>query len=116
MYWPRDDDTPMTFPDIAIPDRATRTAGLRGSLFERLGLSTADVLIVSVAVLLCIAHAPFFLVPSWTPRMLVVLGVLPIGLVALAVRARALDGASVFGLALIAWSVVSGVVANDPAI
>jgi hypothetical protein len=46
---------------------------------SRYGLDLTDGVILSVAFLLCIAFGPTMSYPSWTPRMALVVAILPLG-------------------------------------
>lgn len=84
--------------------------------FGRLGLSSSDVLILAFAGLLCIAFAPFFLVPSWTPRMGLVLAALPAGLLSIAIRLKRREVAALVGVAALLWAGLSSILSDTPRI
>jgi O-antigen ligase len=87
-----------------------------GSLFERYDLTVTDVLLAAFAGLLCVAFMPNFLVPSWTPRMMLLLATIPPGIVSLGVRVVRREAAAMVAAATLSWAVVSGVASVNPAL
>jgi O-antigen ligase len=77
------------------------------------GLRTFDVAVCGLALLLCVAFLPIFVTSSSTPRLLVLLGAVPFGLVAVQRLVRSGDPAAVALAALVAWAAVSALLSNN---
>ena len=84
------------------------------STFARLGLSSGDLLILAVAFFFCTAIGPFFVFPTYTPRMVLLLLALLPGIVALIRLARRGDRAALAACALALWIVVAALFSGAP--
>jgi len=83
------------------------------SQFARWGLSTHDVLVLAAGAWLCVASGPFTF-KGWTPRMAVILAVLPIGLVSLWRLARRRDRAALAAAGFLGWATISALASRAP--
>jgi O-antigen ligase len=101
--------------NVSVDDPRVRRALLSGeSSFARLGLSSGDLLVLAAAFFFCTAIGPFFVFPSYTPRMvLLLLATLP-GVVALVRLARRRDRAAIAGCALAGWILVAAFFSGAP--
>lgn len=79
------------------------------SLLTRHGISQLDVLVMFAIVLITCAYTPFFFTWFWAPRAIVLLGLLPVGLVALASLVRRRDAVAIATSAVLAWATISAV-------
>jgi O-antigen ligase len=97
--------------DVERSQRDADDAGLVGRVADvrrRIrNLSAWDLLVLAGLAGLLLIAMPFAFVPSFAPRMAVLMAILPAGLWSLAVRARSRDLVSRVACALIAWIVVS---------
>jgi hypothetical protein len=105
--------------DLVAADRLTNDVDARrkhdrSAAFARHGLSTRDVLVLALAAIWCVAYGPFFVVTSWTPRVLLMLAALPAGTLVMFDLARRHDRAARWALASLATAVVSAVLSADP--
>lgn len=86
------------------------------SFLAKLGATTYDAWITILLCWFAIAFVPSFLAPTWTPRMLGLLAVLPLGALSLAHALRQRDRATIAGVAFICWAVVSALLTPRPAL
>ncbi len=97
-------------------DHDTETAptpvSVRGTLAD-FGLSAWDAALVTTAVMVVVAFAPWLLFDAWTPRMAIVLLWLPLGLYALIASARAGDLPARVLIVAMLTVVVSSLVSGD---
>ena len=100
---------PLASLHVSVDDRPVRRSLLSGeSTFARLGLSSGDLLVLAVAFFFCTAIGPFFVFPTYTPRMvLLLLAVLPGIVVARPAWHAARDRAAVAACVLAVWIVVA---------
>jgi O-antigen ligase len=84
------------------------------SFLARRGLSTSDALVLTLAGVWCIAYGPFFVVTSWTPRIVLMLAALPAGVVALLQLVRSGDRSARWAVAALTVCVVSALLSADP--
>ena len=73
------------------------------------GFEPLDVVAAVAALLLCIAYGSFFLVPSWTPRVAVLVAVAPLGITFMVIQAWRRDAISIMSLALVGIAVTAGI-------
>lgn len=100
------DDAPRSDPDELLePPEA---------ILDRLGVSGWDATALVAAALAIVLFAPPLFLDSWTPRMALVLGVAPVGLVALGRAVRSGDRSSQILLAAMIWTVVISVLSPAP--
>jgi O-antigen ligase len=78
------------------------------------GLSWLDVVAALLALGLCVAYATPFMLPGWTPRMLVFLAVAPLALALLLRQAVRRDRIAGVAVVLIAWGAVSSALSASP--
>lgn len=101
--------------DVApVPDASGRGAITARWYATRSGLSTSDVGGLILGLLLLVAFAPPLIFDSWTPRMAILMGCAPIGVLLLVGLCGRRDRAAVaLSLALL-WAVFTAIVSSDP--
>ena len=83
------------------------------SQFAKWGLSIHDVLVLAAGAWLCVATGPFTF-KGWTPRMAVILAVLPVGLVSLWRLSRQRDKAALAAVGFLGWATISALASRAP--
>jgi O-antigen ligase len=86
------------------------------SYLARNGLDVLDAVVVAIASVLCIAWIPAMAVPTWTPRMMLLLAALPCGLLAAVRLVRRGDRAAMFALSGLLWASLAAFFSVTPAI
>jgi hypothetical protein len=106
--------TPSQCADHDLTDDDARVQGWHD--FLGVGrLRAADVAISSLAFLLCVAYVPsLFFLPGYTPRLALLVLVLPAGAVAVVRLARSGDRAAVAACAVVTWIVAAALLAPAP--
>ncbi len=96
-----------------INDRDSAGGSALLTILDRVGLRRWDAAVLTTAVLLLVAFAPWLLFDAWTPRMAIVVLWLPVGSYALAVSARSGDLPARLLSAALAVMTVSSLVSGD---
>jgi O-antigen ligase len=78
------------------------------------GLTILDVIAVVTAIALCTAYGSIFLLPSWTPRLMVILAAAPVGFALLVRQAARRDRVAMVSLAVVAWGIFASCLAANP--
>ena len=78
------------------------------------GFTPGGLGVLTAATLLTFVFVPAFVVPTWSPRYVVLVGLLPVGLVALAGLVRRRDKAAVFAAAFLAVTLLSSLRSSSP--
>jgi O-antigen ligase len=100
---------------VSVDDPPVRRSLLSGeSSFARLGLSSGDLLVLASAFFFCTAIGPFFVFPSYTPRMVLLLVAALPGVVALVRLARRRDRAAIAACVLAVWILVAAFFSGAP--
>lgn len=94
--------------DISRDRSTTRTSWL-----VEHKMSVVDAAAAVIGLLLCVAYGSVFLIPGWTPRVAVLLVSLPMGGVILALQMARRDAIAIVCGALVATSVVTGVLSGQ---
>ena len=76
------------------------------SVLARYGLTYVDAAIAVAILWICVAFVPVLLAPSWTPRLALVVGFLPVGVGSLVVDIRSRTPSALVAGCLVGWSVV----------
>ena len=84
------------------------------SVFARLGLRSGELLVLAVAFFFCTAIGPFFVFPSYTARMALILFTVVPGVCVLVQRARLGDRAALAASTLAAWIVLAALLSGAP--
>jgi hypothetical protein len=84
------------------------------SFFGRHGLTDGDGAIIGLALVYVVAFAPFFYFNLWTPRLVLLLIALPVGLLAMWQLVRCRDRAAVAAVVLLAWAMSVGALSDAP--
>jgi O-antigen ligase len=100
---PAEPGTPSTLVESDTPNPG------RTSFFARHGLTNLDVLVMFVVVLITCAYTPFFFTWFWAPRAILLVGLLPVGLVAVGDLVRRRDPVAIAASAVLVWATVSAI-------
>lgn len=73
-----------------------------------------DLLALGAAVLLCVAFAPMFVMSAWSPRFVILLCLLPVGLVAIGSLVVARDAAAIAATAFVGVATLSAALSGNP--
>ena len=84
------------------------------SVFARLGLRSGELVVLAVAFFFCTAIGPFFVFPSYTARMALILFTVVPGVCVLVQRARLGDRAALAASTLAAWIVLAALLSGAP--
>jgi len=84
------------------------------SMLRRLGLSGWDAAAIVAAGLAIVLFAPPLFLDSWTPRMALVLGLAPVGLLALGRSVRTGDRSSLLLSAALGWTAIVSILSSAP--
>ena len=102
-----------------VPNADTTEPAADGAVSARLGDGmppTPDLLVLGGAVLLCIAFAPVFVVAPYSPRVVILVGFLPLGVAALVSLCRRRDRAALAAAAFVVVATISALVSANPRI
>lgn len=105
-------DKPSTL--VPMTARGDDDAVVSRSVVRNLGLTPWDAGALLVCLLLMVAFAPPLIFEGWTPRMAIVLGVTPVGVVLLIGLCRRADRSALLLAAALLWTILISVLSQSP--